>query len=275
MRGKDVYIVQTGAANVNDMIMEMLIMVNACKLGFADIIRVVIPCFPYARQDKKDKSRTPISGKLLADMLQVAGVNHVITMDLHAPQIQGFFDIPVDNLYALPAVVTWIRKNVTDLKSCTIVAPDVGGVKRATSVAEELGVDIAVIHKERKRANEVSSMTLIGEVRGKTVIIVDDMADTCGTICCAADRLLDAGASKVLAICTHGVLSGKALDNINKSNIEFVVVANTIPQEKNMQQCPKLKVNLRTIMKLYMLFITTVINKYCCFADPRRFNYFR
>ncbi|MEE6509470.1 hypothetical protein FKM82_026308 [Ascaphus truei] len=188
VRGEDVYIVQSGCGEINDNLMELLIMINACKIASACRVSAVIPCFPYARQDKKDKSRAPISAKLVANMLSVAGADHIITMDLHASQIQGFFDIPVDNLYAEPAVMKWIRENIAEWKTCTIVSPDAGGAKRVTSIADRLNVDFALIHKERKKANEVDRMVLVGDVKEKVAILVDDMADTCGTICHAADK---------------------------------------------------------------------------------------
>lgn len=242
VRGEDVFIVQSGCGEVNDMIMELLIMINACKIASASRVTAVIPCFPYARQDKKDKSRAPISAKLIANMLSTAGADHIITMDLHASQIQGFFDIPVDNLYAEPAVLKWIRENIPEWRNSIIVSPDAGGAKRVTSIADKLNVDFALIHKERKKANEVASMVLVGDVKGKIAILVDDMADTCGTICHAAEKLLEAGAVRIYAVCTHGILSGSAIANINKSNFECVVVTNTIPQEANMKVCPKIQI---------------------------------
>ncbi|CAG2103750.1 unnamed protein product [Medioppia subpectinata] len=241
VRGEDVYIIQSGCGEVNDNLMELLIMINACKIASAQRVTAVIPCFPYARQDKKDKSRAPISAKLVANMLSVAGADHIITMDLHASQIQGFFDIPVDNLFAEPAVLKWIRENIPEWRSCIIVSPDAGGAKRVTSIADRLNVDFALIHKERKKANEVASMVLVGEVRDRVAILVDDMADTCGTICHAAQKLSEAGASKVYAILTHGIFSGPACERISKAALEALVVTNTIPQEKNMRDCSKIQ----------------------------------
>ncbi|XP_064636297.1 ribose-phosphate pyrophosphokinase 2 isoform X1 [Lineus longissimus] len=241
VRGEDVYIIQSGCGEVNDMLMELLIMINACKIASSCRVTAVIPCFPYARQDKKDKSRAPISAKLVANMLSVSGADHIITMDLHASQIQGFFDIPVDNLYAEPAVLKWIRENIPEWKNSCIVSPDAGGAKRVTSIADRLNVDFALIHKERRKANEVASMTLVGDVRDRVAILVDDMADTCGTVCLAAQKLHEAGATKIYAVCTHGILSGPALSRINNSLFEAVVVTNTIPQESNMKQTSKLQ----------------------------------
>ncbi|XP_036825604.1 ribose-phosphate pyrophosphokinase 1 isoform X2 [Oncorhynchus mykiss] len=242
VRGEDVYIVQSGCGEINDNLMELLIMINACKIASASRVTAVIPCFPYARQDKKDKSRAPISAKLVANMLSVSGADHIITMDLHASQIQGFFDIPVDNLYAEPAVLKWIKENIAEWKTCTIVSPDAGGAKRVTSIADRLNVDFALIHKERKRANEVDRMVLVGDVTDRVAILVDDMADTCGTICHAADKLISAGATKVYAILTHGIFSGPAISRINNACFEAVVVTNTIPQEEKMKTCPKIQV---------------------------------
>merc|ERR1712126_516990 len=185
VRGEDVYIIQTGEGTVNDNLMELLIMISACKIASAARVTAVIPCFPYARQDKKDKSRAPISAKLIANMLTVAGADHIITMDLHASQIQGFFDIPVDNLFAEPAVLKYIKTNIPDWEDCVVVSPDAGGAKRVTSIADKLNVEFALIHKERKKANEVESMVLVGDVKERVAILIDDMADTCGTICFA------------------------------------------------------------------------------------------
>ncbi|KAL1456352.1 hypothetical protein WDU94_001088 [Cyamophila willieti] len=250
VRGEDVYIVQSGSGEVNDNLMEMLIMINACKIASASRVTAVIPCFPYARQDKKDKSnnlerlqtsRAPISAKLVANMLSVAGADHIITMDLHASQIQGFFDIPVDNLYAEPAVLKWIKENIPEWKNSIIVSPDAGGAKRVTSIADRLNVEFALIHKERKKANEVASMVLVGDVKDRVAILVDDMADTCGTICHAAEKLMEAGATKVYAILTHGIFSGPAINRINNACFEAVVVTNTIPQDGHMKDCTKIR----------------------------------
>ncbi|KAG0296635.1 hypothetical protein BGZ96_008934 [Linnemannia gamsii] len=216
VRDEDVYIIQSGCGEINDNLMELLIMINACKTASARRITAIIPCFPYARQDKKDKSRAPITAKLIANMLTVAGANHVITMDLHASQIQGFFNVPVDNLYAEPSTL------------------------KATSIADRLDLDFALIHKERKKANEVSRMVLVGDVKGKIAILVDDMADTCGTLGLAAKTLAENGAIKVYAIVTHGILCGKAVQVINDSVLTKVVVTNTVPHEDKKKVCPKL-----------------------------------
>ncbi|XP_014664168.1 PREDICTED: ribose-phosphate pyrophosphokinase 1 [Priapulus caudatus] len=241
VRGEDVFIVQSGCGEVNDNLMELLIMINACKIASASRVTAVIPCFPYARQDKKDKSRAPISAKLVANMLSAAGADHIMTLDLHASQIQGFFDIPVDNLYAEPAVLKWIKENITEWRNCVIVSPDAGGAKRVTSIADRLNVEFALIHKERKKANEVASMVLVGDVQDKIAILVDDMADTCGTLCHAAEKLFEAEAAKVYAILTHGIFSGPAVSRIQNSAIEAVVVTTTIPQDEKMKQTSKIQ----------------------------------
>ncbi|KAI8606974.1 phosphoribosyltransferase-like protein, partial [Chytriomyces sp. MP71] len=240
VRDEDVFIVQSGCNEINDNLMELLIMINACKTASARRITAVIPCFPYARADKKDKSRAPITAKLVANMLTVAGANHVITMDLHASQIQGFFNIPVDNLYAEPCTLKYIKEAVDDWRNCIIVSPDAGGAKRATAIADKMDVDFALIHKERKRANEVSRMVLVGDVKGRICVLVDDMADTCGTLGLAAKTLMENGAVSVYAIVTHGVLSGKAITVINESVLAKVVVTNTIPHEEKKLLCPKI-----------------------------------
>ncbi|XP_003383666.1 PREDICTED: ribose-phosphate pyrophosphokinase 1-like [Amphimedon queenslandica] len=241
VRGEDVYIVQSGSGEVNDMLMELLIMINACKIASAVRVTAVIPCYPYARQDKKDKSRAPISAKLVANMLSVAGADHIITMDLHASQIQGFFDIPVDNLYAEPEVLKWIRENIEDWKESVIVSPDAGGAKRVTAIADRLEARFALIHKERKIANEIAGMVLVGDVKDRTAILVDDMADTCGTLITASKRLKEAGAKRVYAIITHGILSGPAIERIQESDLECVVSSNTIPLQEKMELCSKIK----------------------------------
>lgn len=241
VRGEDVYIVQSGCGEINDNLMELFIMINACKIASASRVTAVIPCFPYSRQDKKDKSRAPITAKLLANLVSVAGADHVITIDLHSSQIQGFFNIPVDNLYAEPAITKWIKENIPDWKSSVMVSPDAGGVKRMTAIADRLDIDFAIIHKERERANEGDSTVLVGTVKNRTAIMVDDLADTCDTIVKGAEALREAGATKVYAILTHGVFAGNAIEKINNSCLEGIVVTNTIPQDANMKMCPKIQ----------------------------------
>ncbi|KAL8753895.1 MAG: hypothetical protein Q9199_004724 [Rusavskia elegans] len=241
VRDEDVFVLQsTAPGDINDGLMELLIIINACKTASARRITAVLPNFPYARQDKKDKSRAPITAKLMANMLQTAGCNHVITMDLHASQIQGFFNVPVDNLYAEPSTLRWIRENL-DVSKAVIVSPDAGGAKRATSIADRLDLNFALIHKERARPNEVSKMTLVGDVRGKIAILVDDMADTCGTLAKAANIVMAHGASEVVAIVTHGILSGNAIETLNDSKLSRVVVTNTVPHAEKKERCEKLE----------------------------------
>lgn len=241
VRGEDVYIVQSGCGHINDNLMELFIMINACKIASASRVTAVIPCFPYSRQDKKEKSRAPITAKLLANLITVAGADHVITIDLHASQIQGFFNITVDNLYAEPAITKWIKENIPEWETSVMVSPDAGGVKRMTSIADRLDIDFAIIHKERQRANEGDSTVLVGNVYNRTAIMVDDLADTCDTIVRGAEKLREAGASKIYAILTHGVFAGDAIDKINSSCLEAIAVTNTIPQDKHVKICPKLK----------------------------------
>ncbi|SCU95167.1 LAME_0F11012g1_1 [Lachancea meyersii CBS 8951] len=230
IRDEDVYIIQTGSGQqeINDFLMELLILIHACKTASARRITAVIPNFPYARQDKKDKSRAPITAKLIANLLETAGCDHVITMDLHASQIQGFFHIPVDNLYAEPSVLNYIRTK-TDIQNAILVSPDAGGAKRVASIADKLDLNFALIHKERQKANEVSRMVLVGDVRGKSCLLVDDMADTCGTLVKACDTLFENGAKEVIAVVTHGIFSGSAREKLRNSKISRMVCTNTLP----------------------------------------------
>ncbi|KAH3673679.1 hypothetical protein WICMUC_003582 [Wickerhamomyces mucosus] len=230
IRDEDVYIIQTGCGetSVNDFLMELLLLINACKSASARRITAVIPNFPYARQDKKDKSRAPITAKLIANLIQTAGCNHVITMDLHASQIQGFFTIPVDNLYAEPSVFQYLKQNI-DLQNSILVSPDAGGAKRVASQADKLDLNFALIHKERQKANEVSRMVLVGDVTDKVCILIDDIADTCGTLAKAADTLLSNGAKEVISVVTHGVFSGAAQEKLNNSKLTKLICTNTLP----------------------------------------------
>ncbi|EXJ90481.1 ribose-phosphate pyrophosphokinase [Capronia coronata CBS 617.96] len=248
VRDAHVFILQTAAEPVNDMLMELLITVHACKIASARRITVVLPCFPYARQDKKDRSRAPITAKLVANILESAGCHHIITMDLHASQIQGFFDIPVDKLlltaspvqlYAETTMTEYLRQEYAQ-EDMVIVSPDAGGARRAAAIADRLRVDLALIHKERKVVNQVSRMILVGGVAGKTAIIVDDIADTCGTLALAAQVLIDNGAQRCIAIVTHGFLSGQALQVIEKSALERLVVTNTLPLPEKAKSCSKI-----------------------------------
>lgn len=242
VRDEDVYIIQTGCGEeeINDFLMELLIIINACKTASARRITAVIPSFPYARQDKKDKSRAPITAKLIANLLQTAGCNHVITLDLHASQIQGFFRVPVDNLYAEPSVLRHIHDNYGK-EDLIIVSPDAGGAKRVASIADKLDVNFALIHKERQKANEVSKMVLVGDVTNKSCLLIDDMADTCGTLVKAADVLISSGANKVVAIITHGIFSSNAIEKLNNSKLDKIICTNSMPLENKLLQCPKLE----------------------------------
>jgi ribose-phosphate pyrophosphokinase len=242
VRDEDVFIVQsTATGDVNEGLMELLIMISACRTASARRITAVIPNFPYARQDKKDKSRAPISARLVANMLTTAGANHIVTVDLHASQIQGFFSVPVDNLYAEPSFLRYIRENF-NAEDCVIVSPDAGGAKRATSIADHLNTAFALIHKERPRPNVVGRMVLVGNVEDKVAILVDDMADTCGTLVKAAAVLKENGAKSVLALVTHGILSGSAIETLNGSVLSALVVTNTVPLGDKVDRCPKLRV---------------------------------
>ena len=241
VRGSDVFVIQPTCTPVNDNIMELLLMVDAMKRASAARITAVIPYYGYARQDRKVQPRVPISAKTIADLINAVGTNRVLTVDLHAGQIQGFFNIPVDNLYAAPVLLEYIRKQY-DASSLVIVSPDAGGVERARSFAKRLKCSIAIVDKRRERANECEVMNVIGDVEGVEALILDDMVDTAGTITQAAAALREKGARKVSAACTHAVLSGSAMERINKSAIEEMIVTNTIPLDSKQEQCKKLKV---------------------------------
>ncbi len=231
VRGSDVFIVQSTCNPVNDHLMELLIMTDAMRRASANRITAVIPYFGYARQDRKAKSRDPISAKLVADLLTTAGVDRVLTMDLHAPQIQGFFDIPVDHLLGVPLLAPYFaQKYAGDRDDWVVVSPDFGSVTRARNFAQRLDMPIAIVDKRRQRANVCEVMNIIGEVKDKRVILVDDMIDTAGTLCNAANALVEKGGAKeVYACATHGVLSGPALERIEASVIKEVVLLDTIP----------------------------------------------
>ncbi len=242
IRGCDVYIIQSTSAPVNQHLMELLIMVDALKRASAATINVVIPYYGYARQDRKARAREPITAKLVADIIQEAGADRVITLDLHAPQIQGFFNIPVDQLVGVPILGDyWSEKNLEDI---VIVSPDHGGVSRARQLAERLKAPIAIIDKRRPRPNVAEVMNIVGKVDGKTAILIDDMIDTAGTISLAANALIENGAKEVYACCTHPVLSGPAIERINNSPIKELVVTNSIvlPKEKQIDKVVTLSV---------------------------------
>ncbi|MCB5195882.1 MULTISPECIES: ribose-phosphate pyrophosphokinase [Deefgea] len=228
VRGRDVFVLQSTCVPTNDNIMEMMLMVDALKRASAGRITAAIPYFGYARQDRRPRSaRVPISAKVIANMLQVAGVDRVLTVDVHADQIQGFFDIPVDNIYSTPVLLADIRaKNYENLM---IVSPDVGGVLRARAMAKQLGVDMAIIDKRRPKANVAEVMHIIGDVKGRDCVIIDDMIDTANTLCKAAEALKKFGANRVMAYATHAVFSGAAVDRIMQSELDEVVVTDTIP----------------------------------------------
>jgi ribose-phosphate pyrophosphokinase len=240
VRSKDIFVIQSTCSPVNENLVEMLLMLDALKRASAASITAVIPYYGYARQDKKVAPRVPISAKLVADMLTVAGASRVITMDLHAGQIQGFFDIPVDNLFAAPVLIDYIRNNFND--DLVIVSPDAGGVERARAFAKRLNVDLAIIDKRRETPNEAKAMAVVGDVAGKIVVILDDMVDTAGTLVEAAGAIMKNGAREVYAVCTHPVLSGPSIERIEKSPLNALVVTNTIPLKNNARSCKKIKV---------------------------------
>jgi ribose-phosphate pyrophosphokinase len=240
IRGSDVFVVQSTCTPVNNNLMELLLMVDAARRASAGRITAVIPYYGYARQDRKAQPRVPITARLVADLLSVTGIDRVLTIDLHAGQIQGFFDIPVDHLYAAPVHVDYVKKEY--LNDLVIVSPDAGGVERARAFAKRVDASLAIIDKRREKANVSEVMHVIGDVSGKNAILFDDMIDTAGTITHAAAALKENGAKRVVAACAHAVLSGPALDRINDSALEDVIVTNTIPMDENQKKCKKLTV---------------------------------
>ncbi|MBM0637404.1 ribose-phosphate pyrophosphokinase [Campylobacter sp. VicNov18] len=237
VRGKDVFIIQSTCVPTNDNLMELLILTDALRRSSANSITAIIPYFGYARQDRKANPRVPITAKLVANLIQAAGIDRVATIDLHAGQIQGFFDIPVDNLYGSIVFNDYIKAK--HFKNAIIASPDIGGVARARSVARHLGLDIVIVDKRREKANESEVMNIIGDVKDKEVILVDDIIDTAGTIVKAAQALKDKGAKSVMACCTHPVLSGKAYERIAKGFLDELVVTDTIPIKEHL---PNIKV---------------------------------
>lgn len=236
VRGCNIFLIQSTHPPV-DNLFELLLMIDAAKRASAKNIIAVIPYFGFARQDRKDQPRVPIGSKLVANLLTAAGANRIMTMDLHADQIQGFFEMPVDHLFASTIFIPLIKKlNLSDL---TIASPDIGGSKRANAYSKFLGAEIAICYKQRKKANVIESMTVIGEVEGRNVILIDDLVDTAGTLCTAADMMIGKGAKSVRAITTHAVLSGKAYDKLEKSKIQELIVTDTIPLT---QESKKIKV---------------------------------
>ena len=241
VRGSDVFVLQPTSMPVNHNIMELLLIVDALKRASAARITAVIPYYGYARQDRKVQPRVPISARVVADLMTSVGTTRVLTVDLHAGQIQGFFSIPVDNLYAAPVLLDYIKKNY-DPENLVIVSPDAGGVERARAFAKRLNCSIAIVDKRRERANECEVMNVIGDVENMDALILDDMADTAGTITQAAAALKEKGARRVSAACTHAVLSGSAVGRINSSVLEEMIVTNTIPLDSKKEQCRKLTV---------------------------------
>ena len=238
VRGMDVFVVQSTCTPVNVYLMELLIMMDAMKRASAERVTAVMPYYGYARQDRKVAPRAPITAKLIADLITTAGASRVLTIDLHAGQIQGFFNIPVDHLYSAPVMIEFIKKKFAD--NLVIVSPDAGGVERARAFGKRLGASLAIIDKRRPEPNQSSVMNIIGEIKNKTALLLDDMVDTAGTITQSADALLEAGAKRVAACCTHPVLSGAAIERINKSALQELVVTDTIPLREEAKSCKKI-----------------------------------
>jgi ribose-phosphate pyrophosphokinase len=240
VRGSDVFVIQSTCMPVNEHIMELLLMIDALKRASAGRITAVIPYYGYARQDRKVQPRVPISSRLVADLITAVGVNRVLTIDLHAGQIQGFFDIPVDHLYASPVLAGYVKKNY--LNDLVVVSPDAGGVERARAFAKRINASLAIIDKRREKANVSEVMNVIGDVKNKDAILFDDMVDTAGTITKAVSAIKEKGARKIIAACTHAVLSGSAIDKINNSGLKELIVTNTIPLDRKQKKCKKLTV---------------------------------
>jgi ribose-phosphate pyrophosphokinase len=240
VRGEDVFIIQSGSFEANFHLMELFLMIDAFKRASAERITAVIPYYAYARQDWKDRPRVPISARLVADLLEAAGANRVLTMDLHSPQIQGFFSIPVDNLTAAPVLARYVQ--ALELTALTIVSPDAGGVGRARAFAKRLKTNLAIIDKRRPAPNEARVLHVIGDVKDRDVVILDDMVDTGGTLVQSVDALIQKGARKVYAACTHAVLSGQAIERIEDSGLEKLIVTDTIPLSQKEQSSKKIQV---------------------------------
>ena len=240
VRGRDAFILQSTCTPVNDNLMQLLIIIDALKRASAKRITAVVPYYGYGRQDRKVKPRVPISAKLVADLITVAGANRLVSMDLHAGQIQAYFNIPVDNIFAAPILLEYIQTNFQD--NLVIVSPDAGGVERARAFAKRLNASLAIIDKRREAPNVAEAMNIIGEVEGKTAIILDDMVDTAGTLTQAAQALLSRGTVGIHACCTHGVLSGPAIERIEESTIDSLFITNTIPLNDNAKTCGKITV---------------------------------
>jgi ribose-phosphate pyrophosphokinase len=241
VRGADIFVVQSISAPGNDNLMELLLMLDAFKRASAKRITAVIPYYGYARQDRKVVPRVPISAKLVADLITVAGASRILTMDLHSGQIQGFFDVPVDNLYATPVLLQHLKRHL-DNQEVTIISPDAGGVERARAIATRLDASLAIIDKRRVGPNVVAEMNIIGEVKDQVAILLDDMVDTAGTLTMAAVALKNERAKAIIGCCTHAVLSGPAIQRIEESPLEELIVTNTIPLRSEAQRCKKIKV---------------------------------
>jgi len=241
VRGEDIFVIQSTSFPANDNLMELLIIIDALKRASARRITAVIPYFGYARQDRKVGPRTPISAKLVANLITEAGANRVLTVDLHAGQIQGFFDIPTDNLYAAPVMVSDIQDYLGQRENLTVVSPDVGGVVRARALAKRLGAGLAIVDKRRERAGESEVMNIIGDVEGDVCLLIDDIVDSGGTICNAADALLAAGAKEVCAYATHGVLSGGAVQRIQNSKLKSMVITDSIAATDDIRKCANIR----------------------------------
>jgi ribose-phosphate pyrophosphokinase len=242
VRGEDMFILQPTSSPANDNLMELLIITDALRRSSAGRITAVIPYFGYARQDRRTKARTPISAKLVANLIAQAGIERVLTMDLHAAQIQGFFDIPVDNLYASPIFALDIQANFKDLSDVLVISPDVGGVTRARELAQRINCGFAVVDKRRPKPGEVSDMTVIGDVKGMRCIIIDDIVDTAGTLCKAAETLVESGAKEVHAYISHGVLSGPAVERVKASMLKSLVITDTIEPTPSVLKCPNIRI---------------------------------
>ena len=242
VRGEDMFMIQSTSNPANDNLMELLIMADALRRSSAQRISAVVPYFGYARQDRRTSARTPISAKLVANLMSEAGIDRVLTMDLHAGQIQGFFDIPVDNLYAAPVFALDIEHNFADLSRITVVSPDVGGVARARELAKRINAGLAIVDKRRSKPSEIEAMTVIGDVRDRVCIIVDDICDTAGTLCKAAQRLMDDGAKEVHAYISHGVLSGPAVERVRSSVLKSLVITDSIAQPQPVKDTKNIRV---------------------------------
>ena len=240
VRGRDVYLVQSTSTPVNDHLMELLILIDAARRASASSITAVIPYFGYARQDRKVAPRTPITARLVADLITSAGADRFVSMDLHAGQIQGFFDMPSDHLYAAPVLVEHMRRRFPDPAECVVISPDAGGVERARAFAKRLGTTLAIVDKRRTQPNVAEVMNLIGDVKGKTAIMLDDMVDTAGTLTQGAKALVSHGAKRVVAYSVHPVLSGPAIQRLNESVIEELIVTNTVALQANARECKKI-----------------------------------